>query len=131
MHTKQKGDIGELVAAQEFLRQGWHVAFPYGENMKYDLIVEKEGIFKRVQVKSVYPRNGVLHVNCRSSNNWSVTSYTSNDIDLLAAVDLQSNKVYFIPSNKINKALFDLRLEPAKNGQKKNINFVGGYLEIQ
>src|SRR3989338_8980659 len=131
MHTKRKGDIGELIAAQEFFRRGWHVAFPYGENAKYDLIIEKDGICKRVQVKAVYPKNGVLHVNCRSSNNWSVKSYSSKDIDLLVAVDLESNKVYFIPSAKMNRALFDLRLDPAKNSQKKKINFIDSFLEIQ
>lgn len=131
MHTKQKGDIGELIAAQEFLRRGWHVAFPYGENMKYDLIIEKDATCKRVQVKAVYPRKGVLHVNCRSSNNWSVKSYCSQDFDLLVAVNLESNQVYFIPSDKMNTALFDLRIEPPKNGQKKKINFVNDFLEIQ
>ncbi len=130
MHTKLKGDIGELIAAQEFLKRGWHVAFPYGENLPYDLLIEKDGICKRVQVKAMYPKNGVLHVNCRSSNNWSVKSYSAKDIDLLVAVDLESSKVYFIPSDKVNKALFDLRLNAPKNGQRKKVNFVDNFLQI-
>ena len=130
MHTKLKGDIGELITAQELLRRGWHVAFPYGENLKYDLIIEKEGIIKRVQVKTVIPKNGVLHINCRSSNNWSVIHYSKDDFEVLAAVDLIANKVYFIPSEKIGKSLINIRIEPAKNYQKKGINLAEQFSSI-
>ncbi|MBI2444358.1 MAG: hypothetical protein HYV42_03925 [Candidatus Magasanikbacteria bacterium] len=123
MHTKLKGDIGELVVAVKLLQDGWHVAFPYGENLKYDLVVEKQGIMKRVQVKSVFPKNGVLHVNCRSSNNWSVIHYQPEDFEILATVDLESKEVYFIPSKQISKTLIDLRLIPTKNKQKSKINY--------
>jgi len=130
MHTKLKGDIGELAAAQEFLKRGWKVAFPYGENLKYDLIVEKDGVFKRVQVKAVYPRNGVLHVNCRSSNNWSVVHYKPSDFELLAAVDLETSKVYFIDSDKIRKSCMDLRINPTKNLQNKGVNYANKFVNI-
>ncbi len=122
MHTKLKGDIGELITAQELLKRGWHIAFPYGENHKYDLIAEKEGVMRRIQVKSVMPKNGVLHINCRSSNNWSAVSYSKKDFEVLAAVDLKASKVYFIPSEKMCKNLINLRLESTKNSQKKGIN---------
>jgi len=131
MHTKLKGDIGELIVAQQLLKRGWHVAFPYGENLKYDLVAEKEGEFKRIQVKAVFSRKGVLHINCRSSNNWSVVHYKSTDFEILAAVDLETSKVYFIPSNRLRKSLIDLRLTPTKNCQKKRINFANDFFEIE
>jgi len=127
MHTKLKGDIGELIAAQELLRRGWHVAFPYGENLKYDLIIEKDGDIKRAQVKTVMPKNGVLHINCRSSNNWSVVHYDKNDFEVLIAVDLNTSKVYFIPSKKIGRNLINIRIEPTKNFQKKGINLAQSF----
>jgi len=131
MHTKLKGDIGELAAAQALLKKGWHISFPYGENLKYDLIAEKDGKFKRIQVKAASPRNGVLHINCRSSNNWSVTSYEAHDFEILAAVNLETNDVYFVPSNKLRKNLIDLRLTPTKNLQKKGVNIAMDYLDLR
>lgn len=130
MHTKLKGDIGQLIAAKEFLRQGWHVAFPYGENLKYDLVIERDGVMKRVQVKSAFPRNGSLRVNFRSSNNWSVVQYSKSDFELVAAVDLESERVYFIPPDKFGSCMLSLRINRAKNCQMKNINFAENFLQI-
>ena len=130
MHTKLKGDIGELIVAQHLLEQGWHVAFPFGENLKYDLIVEKNNIFKRVQVKAVIPKNGVLNINCRSSNNWSVVSYTPEDFEVLAAVDLVARKVYFVPSTKIGRNLIKLRIAKAKNSQKLGIHYAEEFVDF-
>jgi len=123
MHTKLKGDIGELIVAKILLQKNWHISFPYGENLKYDLIAEKNGIMKRIQVKTTMPKNGVLHINCRSSNNWSVHHYKSTDFETLAAVDLSNDKVYFIPSEKMGRNLINLRLKATKNSQNKKINF--------
>lgn len=130
MHTKLKGDIGQLIVALGLIAKDWHVAFPYGENHKYDLIVEKEGVFKRIQVKSVMPKNGVLHINCRSSNNWSVKPYSKNDFEILAAVNLKDNSVYYIPSDKIGRNLINLRLISPTNSQKKGIHLAEDFLTL-
>lgn len=119
--------MGQLLVAAKLIEEGWHIAFPYGENLKYDLIAEKEGVFKRIQVKAVTPKNGALRINCRSSNNWSVVAYKPEDFEVLAAVDLKSRKVYFIPSDRIGKNLINLRLIPAKNSQRKGINYADDF----
>jgi hypothetical protein len=130
MHTKLKGDIGELMVAQNLLENGWHVAFPYGENLKYDLVAEKEGIFRRIQVKTVNPRDGALKINCRSSNNWSVYYYSTIDFETLAAVDLQNRNVYYIPSARMHKSLIIIRIDKSKNGQQKGINFANEFTNL-
>jgi len=48
---------------------GYKVLLPYGENSRYDMVAEKDNKFLRIQVKYTTPKNGVLEVNCRSSNN--------------------------------------------------------------
>jgi len=131
MNTKLKGDIGELIVAHNLLKKGWSVSMPYGENNRYDLIIEKDGLMKRVQVKACTPKDGVLHVNCRSSNNWSVIKYTEKDFEILAAVDLNTEIVYYISSKNINKSVFDLRLVQTKNNQKKKVNYAENFLEIK
>ena len=115
MHTKLKGDIGELMVATELLRAGWHIAFPYGENLKYDILAEKEG---------------VLRVNCRSSNNWSVLHYKPEDFEILAVADLKNHKVYFISSGRVTRNLINLRISPPKNGQRKKVNLAEDFTKI-
>jgi hypothetical protein len=118
--TKQKGDIAEAFVTFLLKEKGFNVLFPWGEDNRYDLVVEKGGIFKRVQVKYVSLRNGVIDVPLRSANNHSVIHYSLNDIDVVAAYCPEVRKVYFIPLDRIkNRSSFKLRLKPAKNNQKK------------
>ena len=130
MNTKTKGDIGELIIATELVKKGWSVSIPFGENNRYDLIIEKNGKIKRLQVKSVFSKNGVMNINCRSSNNWSVKSYTEKDFEILVAVDLSTNIVYYIDSKCLKKRLINLRIRPTKNNQQSKINNAKDYLEM-
>ena len=49
--TKQ-GDLGEARAVYEFVRLGYVVSKPMQVHVPYDLIVDKEGVLYRVQVKT-------------------------------------------------------------------------------
>lgn len=127
---KTKGDIAELIVAAKFVENGWQVLFPFGENHRYDLVVEKRNRFLRVQVKYVTPKNGTLDVNCRSSNNWSIIHYSPVDIDVIAVYDSVGKQVYFIPAKDMNYSSLKLRLEDSKNNQKKFIRYARNYIKL-
>ncbi len=131
MHKKTKGSVAELAVATALVKEGWHVLIPYGENTRYDLVAERGGVFKRIQVKYVTPRRGVLRVNCQSSNNWSVRQYTAEEIDTLAVYNPDGDTIYFVPVNEIRKGGMVLRLEPTKNGQKAYVRFAQEFSELQ
>lgn len=50
-HTTQ-GNIGEAIAISELTKQGYTISIPLTNNNSYDLVVEKEGVFNTVQVKT-------------------------------------------------------------------------------
>jgi hypothetical protein len=127
---KIKGAIGELAVASKFAENGWEIYFPFSEDSRCDMVVEKENKFLRVQVKYVTPKNGALPVSCRSANNWSTIHYSPKDIDILAAYNPTDKQVYFIPSREINHSGLQLRLELPKNNQKKFIRYAKDYLKI-
>lgn len=122
--TKEKGSIGELRVMYEAGLRGYGVLIPQGDFAKYDLVVDRNGILERVQVKSVTPVNNVLIVptktmsfdNTQNINNRSkMTKYVNGDFDWLAVYDLINHGVYFIPATEvINRASFALRLEQPK-----------------
>jgi len=64
--TKEKGDKGLGHVISGLLDQEWHVAIPISEHLRYDLIAEKNGNMKRVQVKYCTERSGVVEVPLRS-----------------------------------------------------------------
>lgn len=51
-NTKKQGDLGEARAIYEYTRLGYVVCKPLCDSAKYDLIVEKDGNIKRIQVKT-------------------------------------------------------------------------------
>jgi Holliday junction resolvase-like predicted endonuclease len=121
--TKQKGDIAEAYITFLLKKHGFNVLLPWGEDTRYDMVTEKNGVFKRIQVKYVSSRNGSLEVPMRSCNNHQIIHYSRSHIDIVAAYDPQGNKVYFIPLKKhINRSTYKLRILPAKNKQKKYIH---------
>jgi hypothetical protein len=60
VHTKVAGDTTEAVVMAEFVKAGFPVLIPFGENHRYDLVIEAGGRFLRVQCKTASPcgRNG-------------------------------------------------------------------------
>lgn len=119
--TKLKGDIAEAFVTFLLKQKGFNVLIPWGEDNRYDIVSEKNGIFKRIQVKYVTPKNGVLDVALRSSNNYNIIHYSRKDVDIIAAYSPEQ-KVYFVPLANIKKIRkCTLRLEPTKNKQKKKV----------
>jgi hypothetical protein len=50
LNRKAKGDIAELKVAAELRARGYKLAFPYGEDLDFDLILCREdGSLERVQ----------------------------------------------------------------------------------
>jgi len=82
--TKKKGAIAETKVLAYLTERGFNVSVPWGEDIRYDLVSEKNGVFKRVQVKYITPKNGRLDVFPRSANNWNTIKYTSKNIDVMA-----------------------------------------------
>lgn len=129
---KSQGSIGESMVMAEALRRGYKVALPFGEDWKYDLIVVRNGKLERVQCKYTESDGDVIHVRCRSLNNWNEIRYTSTDIEWLAVYDKTTDKCYFIPSamlGTLGRAQMNLRLSPTGNKQIKLVLWAKDFLE--
>lgn len=127
--TKQIANESELRFASEFVRRGWSVFLPYGEDSPVDLLILKDGKFCKVQVKATKPREGVLHFSLRSTNNWQIKKYTKKEVDLFACYDYLNQKGYLVPIKDVegrNEAA--LRLQKTKNNQSKGVKFAKDYV---
>jgi len=129
INKKQISKEGELRFAAEFVRKGFSIFFPFGEDSPIDLLIEKKNTFSRIQVKTTKPINGVIHCRLKSSNNWQVKKYTKKEIDYFAIYDYENKKGYFIPIEKVEGMTeISLRLNKAKNNQKKGLRPAEEYL---
>ena len=129
--AKQKGNLTELQCLTAFYEKGCHVSLPYGENSRYDMIVDFQGKLLRVQVKTSSIKNNdtnAIEFSCRSShvNSTGVKNvrYSESEIDYFATY--WNNQCYLIPVIECSVTK-TLRFAPTKSGQVKNISFASDY----
>ena len=126
-----------MAVATDLLRRGHKVAFPFGEDWDYDLILRRAGRLERVQVKHARSDGRVLPVRCRSHSltNGRVRAtkhYTAATIDWLAVYDASSGACYYVPAVELGDGRSELllRLTPARNGQRRGIRSATSYSDI-
>lgn len=126
MRTNIKGDIGELLVMTKFLKEGYWVSKPFGDDTPYDIIIDdKNGNVKRVQVKYVTPRNNTLA--CRLFSNAGIPYKQS--VDWIMVVNSETEEIYCVDTNEINEeTTVYLRLTPPKNNQKTGVRLAENYL---
>jgi hypothetical protein len=110
MNTKTKGSIGELLIMTQAVQRGYTVCVPYGDNQRYDLLLERNNEYIRVQVKCLEPIEGritlatwtVVHNKDQDdARKYSRVRYNSKDVDMFAVVNARTHEVYMIPVNTI------------------------------
>lgn len=104
---------------------GYRLFVPFGENCRYDVAIEKDGIFKRVQIKTGRLRNGVVLFNAYSSHyhrRGGSTRLYEGEIDYFGVYDADSAHVYLIPAEVIRSS-GALRVAPTKNGQARHVRW--------
>jgi len=126
-----------MMVAADLMRRGYKIAFPYGEDWDYDLIVCRNEKLERVQVKHSCSDGEVIRVKCfsHSLTNGKVRStkrYTAKTIEWLAIYDPTSDCCYYVPAAELGagRSSLHLRLTPARSGQRQGINLAADYREI-
>ncbi len=83
------------------MKNGFNLFKPMLENGKVDLIVEKDGIYKKIQIKTVQEqRSGKLIPVRKISHNmgeYKIKRYTKEDIDYFVGVDVDTEDLYILP----------------------------------
>jgi hypothetical protein len=131
---KMKGDLAELKVATDLLERGFKLAFPYGEDVDYDLICDTGDQLHRVQVKHSISNGVVLPVRCfsHSLTNGRIRQtkrYTASTIDWMAVYDGSTDRCFYIHATELGegRSVLHLRLVEARDGQRKGIRFASDY----
>jgi PD-(D/E)XK endonuclease len=138
LNRKAKGDIAELKVAADLRSRGYKLAFPYGEDVDFDLILCRDnGALERVQVKYARSDGRVIVVRPRSHSltNGRVKAtkrYTASMIDWLAVWEPTLDQCFYIPAAELGAGmnLLHLRVAPTLNGQVRQIRLAEQYRVI-
>jgi hypothetical protein len=107
IHTKTKGNIGETFVLANLIKNGFTVSLPYGENSRYDLIIETPRGLKKIQVKYMSKRNDrgyyVLPLRSVQANKKKnkINYYTKEQVDYIIGYCSDNDSCYIIPMDKI------------------------------
>lgn len=102
MLPKQKGDTAIGKAINYFLSNGYEVCLPIGDKRDYDLVVEKDGVLTRVQVKYGGLYNGLtkcvvaLRVMGGNQSFYYTKKYAANAFELLFVYTAKS-EIFLLP----------------------------------
>lgn len=114
---KLRGEWAELRFMARAAEQGLGVSKPWGESARYDVGVEYEGRFLRVQVKSTIYKVGKSYVcNTRPDNNDQ--PYTMGQIDFMAAYVIPDDVWYILPARVATALKGNIWLSPHRKGHK-------------
>jgi PD-(D/E)XK endonuclease len=111
-------------------KAGFPVLIPFGENHRYDLVIEVGGRFLRVQCKTASPcgRNGSMscvrfhaYSHRFEAGKFRGREAYSGQADLFAAYAPSTGAVYVLPVNEVPETDVWLRLTPTRNGQQSGI----------
>ena len=111
--NKEKGNSGLGMAIAYFSTNGYVVSIPINDTQDYDLIIEKDGKLKTVQVKSTgcKTKNGVYQVSLKSCGGTKGKTYKTvidTKVDLLFVLNEEA-EMYLIPIDKLsNKTSLNL-----------------------
>ncbi|HEU5380614.1 MAG TPA: group I intron-associated PD-(D/E)XK endonuclease [Ktedonobacteraceae bacterium] len=132
--------IGELSQAHiiaQLLEAGYRVLLPYGDNLRYDLVIEDaDGRFWRVQCKTGWLENNGALIEFSTASTYYHTKagrigygrkHYQGAVDYFAVYCPDIKKVYLVPIDHLPLTNAMLRLVPTANGQKKNIRWAKDY----
>lgn len=120
-NKKQQGNLGEISALKEFLKYGFKVSLPFGDNTSYDLIVEdNSNTLYKIQVKSSEQINkdGVYKFSTskkRINTQGNYTkSYEKNEVDYFVLYGVSLDELYILKFDEVGTNDTCIRVEPPK-----------------
>ena len=133
MHPKAIGDRTTLAVMLALQEAGYAILLPFGENLRYDLVVDDGGSFARVQCKTGRLRDGVIRFKTCSSyahhpNPKTRQRHYVGQIDYFGVHCPETAGVYLIPIKDASpRALCSLRVAPPRNNQTRRIRSASAY----
>lgn len=107
MDNNRAGEIGESVVQTDLLKSDFNISIPVGE-FPYDLVVERDGTFYRVQVKTARrrgDRDNSIVVSLRTGPD---KQYDEDAFDILAVYDPQTDECYYADWQEVGFNKFNL-----------------------
>ena len=131
-NTSHAGEVCRTQVIAALTLQGKTVLLPLGDFQRYDLVIDDEGRFLRVQCKMGKLSNGAVSfhpcsVDSRSKQGGCIRKGYAGEVDLFGVYCPDNGKCYLVPVQDAPVTGCFLRVTPPKNGQKTRIRWAEQY----
>lgn len=125
MDRKLIGRIGLSKTIDYYTLQGYTISLPLNDTQWYDLIIEKDGIFKTVQCKATTTEESSIDLRETGGTKGSQYNHVLNhdNLDILFCVNKDLN-IWIIPISDLKEANVKntIRLRTTKNSNNQGFN---------
>lgn len=129
---KEVGERTEAIVLAELVKAGLVVLLPFGDNQRYDFVVDTGQSFVRLQCKTGRLRRGVVEFSCTSTYQTYGQSKRHRDyrgqVDAFVVYCYELDQAFVVPVEEAGLAKCALRLLPTRNGQIKGVKLAENYL---
>lgn len=121
-NTKATGERSEAAILARLLSLGYSVSIPFGNNQRYDMIVDSGSDLLRIQCKTGRLYGGCIVFATSSKNGFTnVRRHYRDDIDAFLVYNAILDRVYCIPiAAALPASEMRLRIEPLKSMAPKS-----------
>jgi hypothetical protein len=132
-HPKAVGDRTTLAVAAALQERGFAISIPFGENTRYDLIIDDGTRLSRVQCKTGRLRTGAVRFAVCSSYGHhlrpqNARRHYQGEIDYFAVYCPETAGVYLVPIADLPvRVQGTLRVDPPRNNQMSRVRLASNY----
>lgn len=129
---QKRGQAAEAIVKSELVSHGVSVLVPAYDNEPYDIVIEVEDDFYRIQIKTAFEAttDGAVRFRTRStrikSSGYDREGYEGS-VDFFAIYAPVCDETYLIPIEDASSTQMTIRYEQSKNNNVKNINWHEDY----
>lgn len=118
-NPKAVGERSEGIVLAELMRLGCVVLLPFGNNQRYDLVIDENSNFVRVQVKTAWFETGSVCFKVNSVNAFTGkrTGYV-DAADVFMAYSPHTDCVYRVPVAECGTSAVSLRVDPMRTPRR-------------
>jgi len=128
LNKKAKGEYTEALFIPKFISMGYSISIPFGNNQRYDMILDDGVRLIKIQCKTAWPTKGGITFSASSCNGWSITKKSyRGQVDFFAIYSPELHKFYLVPVNDVPTNCVLLRIEKTLSGMKKRCRWAKDY----
>lgn len=124
VNTKEVSEQSEAIVLAELLKRGFSVSLPFGDNQRYDLVLDTGNKLLRVQVKVGRTRDGFIEFDTCSSHD---RKDYRGQVEMFAVYVFEPERVYLVPVRDVPITKARLRLQEPNNGQSKGLRWASDF----